>query len=504
MSTVQIENVVEWKYLGDKQDYRIYRDGRVYSEKSKKFLTQGVDKKSGIGAKHSYFQIDGKERNFRIHNVVWETFNGKIKPGYVVKHYDGNQDNCHLNNLYLEDHNKNKVSVYDKEKWKVIPGFENYTASKEGEIYSLASGKILVQTENSYGYKKLNLYDEKGHSQCFSVHQLIYRTYKGDIPKGLQIDHIDRDKLNNHIDNLRAVSSSENNLNKTDVKQVQAKSHEYVLDETFICLENKYDNIDLSNFAINKFGQIKNLQTDKLLNFRIEKNGRHKVRFSFNKFAKELFVDRLVATIFVENLNNKKYVIHIDNDDKNDHCENLKWVSGRYKVPSVCKKIYMYTLEDKFVRSFDSGMEASEFLGLKTSDCITSACSGKQKTCRGYKLYWEPLKEDEDESKELDFGIENVDWKFYNDEKLYKILKIGKIYNTKRKIFICSYKNKDHLTCELEVEGKKCSKRIKNLVYDYFSDGKYKSNDGVINYIDGDSKNVSFDNLRLDVYKKNK
>lgn len=45
-------------------------------------------------------------------------------------------------------------------------------------------------------------------------HRLIWELLRGPIPKGMQIDHIDGDSLNNCIDNLRLVSNRINSRNQ--------------------------------------------------------------------------------------------------------------------------------------------------------------------------------------------------------------------------------------------------------------------------------------------------
>ncbi len=46
------------------------------------------------------------------------------------------------------------------------------------------------------------------------LHQMIFRHYKGDVPDGQVIDHIDRNKMNCLPDNLRLVSKSVNGANR--------------------------------------------------------------------------------------------------------------------------------------------------------------------------------------------------------------------------------------------------------------------------------------------------
>ncbi len=45
-------------------------------------------------------------------------------------------------------------------------------------------------------------------------HRVIYTMFHGPIPEGLQIDHIDGNKLNNHPENLRAVQPRQNAENQ--------------------------------------------------------------------------------------------------------------------------------------------------------------------------------------------------------------------------------------------------------------------------------------------------
>lgn len=48
----------------------------------------------------------------------------------------------------------------------------------------------------------------------YLIHRLIWIYHYGDIPKGLHIDHINRIKDDNRIENLRLVTNSENHFNR--------------------------------------------------------------------------------------------------------------------------------------------------------------------------------------------------------------------------------------------------------------------------------------------------
>jgi hypothetical protein len=71
------------------------------------------------------------------------------------------------------------------------------------------------QSFNGFNYwkDKSTGYYKNAQLKPHSLHRQVWIYHNGDIPKGCVIDHIDRNKDNNQIDNLRLVSSSENNRN---------------------------------------------------------------------------------------------------------------------------------------------------------------------------------------------------------------------------------------------------------------------------------------------------
>lgn len=86
-----------------------------------------------------------------------------------------------------------------------------YTTVRDDPFTRSVLATITWNTNGSYATANVK-YDD-GHWHTVLMHRLIYEHYHGPIPPRLEIDHIDRDKLNNLPDNLRAVTRSVNRAN---------------------------------------------------------------------------------------------------------------------------------------------------------------------------------------------------------------------------------------------------------------------------------------------------
>lgn len=69
------------------------------------------------------------------------------------------------------------------------------------------------------------------------AHRVIWELVNGPIPEGMEIDHIDRCRSNNKVDNLRLVTSSENSCNtsghsdyRTGVKNISFHQNGYSIE----------------------------------------------------------------------------------------------------------------------------------------------------------------------------------------------------------------------------------------------------------------------------------
>lgn len=116
------------------------------------------------------------------------------------------------------------------EEWRDIPGFEGYyQASNLGRIRSVDrtvirhggyraagkpiryKGKIISPHVNSSGYYLVTLYKRRKGTAKY-VHILVATCFIENTENKREVNHIDGNKLNNSVENLEWVTSSENKL----------------------------------------------------------------------------------------------------------------------------------------------------------------------------------------------------------------------------------------------------------------------------------------------------
>lgn len=103
------------------------------------------------------------------------------------------------------------------EEFEYIKGYENlYKINKLGQIFSCIYQKNMVQMIAREGYFYVHLSKEGKRYKAY-IHRLLALQYLENPNNCAEVDHIDRDKNNNTLINLRWVTRTENRHNRPDI-----------------------------------------------------------------------------------------------------------------------------------------------------------------------------------------------------------------------------------------------------------------------------------------------
>lgn len=97
--------------------------------------------------------------------------------------------------------------------FRIIKEYPNYMVSDNGIIKNCKTGRFLKPCINPNGYFYINLCIN-GKRKTHLIHKLVAEAFINNPDNKKEIDHIDNNKLNNSVKNLRYCTHQENNANK--------------------------------------------------------------------------------------------------------------------------------------------------------------------------------------------------------------------------------------------------------------------------------------------------
>ena len=95
-----------------------------------------------------------------------------------------------------------------------IPGWPEYSITKEGRVWSYWTNRWLKPSKDLQGRLMVILYNDK--RRACRLHRLVLETYVGPCPQGMECRHLDGIETNNKLDNLKWGTHSENELDKVE------------------------------------------------------------------------------------------------------------------------------------------------------------------------------------------------------------------------------------------------------------------------------------------------
>lgn len=114
---------------------------------------------------------------------------------------------------------KFKVELKVLEQYCRLKDYPNYAVSNYGKVLNIKTQRFLKLSQNRDGYLQVSLY--KGACR---VHALVANAFLPHSDPNHVIDHIDRNRTNNMVTNLRWVTPTENRFNRSKTER-QCSSH---------------------------------------------------------------------------------------------------------------------------------------------------------------------------------------------------------------------------------------------------------------------------------------
>jgi hypothetical protein len=93
--------------------------------------------------------------------------------------------------------------------------YKNLFIYEDGDLYWIDSPNSLVPAGSKAGSLRNDGYVGifiKG--TYYFAHRIVWEMFNGEIPAGLVIDHIDGDRANNRVENLRLCTFQQNHFNR--------------------------------------------------------------------------------------------------------------------------------------------------------------------------------------------------------------------------------------------------------------------------------------------------
>jgi hypothetical protein len=269
--------------------------------------------------------------------------------------------------------------------WKQIPNFESYEASTDGNIRNFKTKKLLARCGKGDGYLYITMYHNKKYHNR-SIHTMVARAFLPNPESKPTVNHIDKNGLNNELDNLEWATYSEQQKHILSFgPRVKPPKR-----ESAIHIEGEVWKVFIEGYSISSYGRVKNGKGF-LLKLITDKRG----YVSLYLKGKMYSIHRLVADKYIGFENGKQVVNHKDGNKSNNFVTNLEVVSQSVNIKhayemglniNITKRcVYQVDYKGNIVGTYES-LTLAESMTKYNRGCIHNAIESRC-TSHGYRWF---------------------------------------------------------------------------------------------------------------------
>ena len=264
-----------------------------------------------------------------------------------------------------------------------------YRIHDDGRVMSEKTGRYYKGTIRN-GYRWFDLRWE-GKKYARSQHRLVAEAFL-ENPQHLEcVHHINNDRLDNRLENLKWVSFSENNLKENKKEKMNDHKDYQVYNES----KEEWKTFRDSIYMVSNLGRVKNAKTDKLLQGKITGAGYREYCLTLNGKKQSFRAHKIVWETWVGT--EQMVINHINGNKLDNRLENLENVSNQENTLKAIydtktfrfRKTACYDKEGNLVRIFMNNADAARQMNVRPQT-IQAAISKGYCSC-GY--YWKNIDE---------------------------------------------------------------------------------------------------------------
>jgi hypothetical protein len=288
-----------------------------------------------------------------------------------------------------------------EEIWKKIENYDNYFISNLGRVKTMDKNLIRKTYLDRDGYVQLTL-SQNSKIKRFRMHQLVAKHFLSNPNNYKYVNHKDRNKQNNSVENLEWISFKDNCIhrNKTShlarpmIKKSKKLKEKIIAPECSVWRKCVSD----PNYEVSDTGYVR--RNGRVLKNMLTPYGYHEIYFSNKGHITNNKVHRLVAEAFIPNPKNKEYINHIDGNKINNNVSNLEWSTPTENnihardtgLKTVCNKITAVNVETNEHLEFPSIKNMCDILNLEKAS-VYYCIKNKRSQTKGYEfIYDKPIK----------------------------------------------------------------------------------------------------------------